>query len=462
MSLRAEVCVVGGGPAGSACALRLAQLGHDVLLVERAARGRPHVGESLPASVLPLLAELGVRPAVEAAGFLRPRGALVQWDGALRTLAEPEAREPGFQVDRGRFDALLLDAAAAAGVRVLQPAMALAPHTGPRGVQVPLRDGRVLQADRLVLAHGRRGGATPGPRTTALFAYWRGLPAHADARTRVEAADHAWYWGAPLPDGSVNATVFLDAARCAGQSAAQREALYRRALGESTLLATCLQGEAAGPVQVCDATPRLDPSPAEPRVFKVGEAGFSIDPLSSQGVQAALRSAWHAAACLHTLAHRPQHQAQALQFHRDQVRRAATRHAELASGFHRAAAQARGTPFWRARAGTMPHDATAATPPLPALDAWVALDARARWHRAPTLQGQFIVEAQALLHPGLDAPVSFIGVTSAAELLRPLARPLPVHALLGAWSAACGDSAAVQLLATLWRQGVVAAAAAAS
>ncbi|HEY2925983.1 FAD-dependent oxidoreductase, partial [Piscinibacter sp.] len=45
-----DVCVIGGGPAGSASAIRLAQLGHRVVLVERAPRGRAHVGESLPPS----------------------------------------------------------------------------------------------------------------------------------------------------------------------------------------------------------------------------------------------------------------------------------------------------------------------------------------------------------------------------------------------------------------------------
>jgi len=105
-----DVTVVGGGPAGAASAIRLAQLGHRVVLVERAERGRPHVGESLPPTVLPLLQTLGVGERVEAARFLRPRGAIVQWDGVLRDVRDDARDEPGFQVDRGRFDALLLHA----------------------------------------------------------------------------------------------------------------------------------------------------------------------------------------------------------------------------------------------------------------------------------------------------------------------------------------------------------------
>jgi flavin-dependent dehydrogenase len=70
--VEAEVCVLGGGPGGSSAARKLALLGHRVVVVERAAFPRAHIGESLPASVLPLLDVLGVRERVERAGFLRP------------------------------------------------------------------------------------------------------------------------------------------------------------------------------------------------------------------------------------------------------------------------------------------------------------------------------------------------------------------------------------------------------
>jgi len=455
--LHADVCVVGGGPAGAACALRLAQLGHDVLLVERAPRGRPHVGESLPPSVLPWLDQLGVRGAVEAAGFLRPRGALVQWDGGLRDSSDEAGGEPGFQVDRARFDALLLEAAGAAGANVLHGIPALTPLREAQGVRVPLADGRVVLARWLVQATGRRAGEHAGVRTAALYAYWDGHGI-ADPRTRVEAGDEAWYWGAPLPNGSFNATVFVDAARCTGMDPVHREAWYRALLAQSRLLAPCLQGRPREAVRVCDATPRQDPQPIDERVLKVGEAAFSIDPLSSQGVQAALRSAWQAAACVHTMAHRPESIALAIAFYREQVQAAAARHARLAGGFHAAAARARGTAFWRARAGAAGTEVRS-PPPLPALDALLRLDPTAGWRRVPSLQGPFIVEAQALVHPALEQPMSQLGPWPLARLLSALREPRPVAELLRVWGAECGDEAAVQMLTLLWRQGIVGSAA---
>lgn len=55
MATKADICIIGGGPAGSVLAARLAQFGLRVCLVERAEFPRRHLGESLSPGVLPLL-----------------------------------------------------------------------------------------------------------------------------------------------------------------------------------------------------------------------------------------------------------------------------------------------------------------------------------------------------------------------------------------------------------------------
>src|SRR5271163_1326601 len=123
-SLKTEVGVLGAGPAGSAISRRLAQLGHSVVVVEKSVFPRSHVGESIAGSILPLLDVLGLRPRVEDFGFLRPAGSMVRWAGDHDD-DRPVYGEPGFQVDRGRFDKLLLDAAAECGATLLQPVQTL-------------------------------------------------------------------------------------------------------------------------------------------------------------------------------------------------------------------------------------------------------------------------------------------------------------------------------------------------
>jgi len=109
-----------------------------------------------------------------------------------------------------------------------------------------------------------------------------------------------------LSNGGVTAAAFVDAQHCAGIDAVERARLYQGLIAASPLLADLLAGRQCGKVLACDATPGAvaDAAP-EPGLLRVGEAAFAIDPLSSQGVAAALRSAVQAAACVRTALRRP-------------------------------------------------------------------------------------------------------------------------------------------------------------
>jgi flavin-dependent dehydrogenase len=286
--IRAAVCVLGGGPAGSAIALRLAQLGHAAVLVEKSLFPRAHIGESLAPDILAILETLGIRGEVEARGFLRPDAAIVRWCG--ESAIRPASGDRGFQVDRASFDLLLL--------RALE-------RTSDGGWLVHGRN-ESIETHYLVDATGRSGRlggrkqrvAAP---TLALYAYWRETVLHGP-ETRVEAGESEWYWGAPLPDGFFNATVFVNPSRCARGHAD----LYGRLLRRSALLQGCLNGRRITEVKCCDATSYCDEDPVADNLVKAGEASFSIDPLSSQGVRSAMGSALHGALVLNTMIRRPE------------------------------------------------------------------------------------------------------------------------------------------------------------
>ena len=63
--------VVGGGPAGSTAAAALARAGRRVILFERDAFPRFHIGESLLASVNEVVTAIGADARVQAAAFTR-------------------------------------------------------------------------------------------------------------------------------------------------------------------------------------------------------------------------------------------------------------------------------------------------------------------------------------------------------------------------------------------------------
>ena len=118
-----DVIVVGGGPAGSATALSL--LGGDpslrVAVVTGLAGGNSN-GETLTPNALPLLEQLGVSGAFLEDRPLPSHGTRSCWGG--ETPFDNEAvfnpLGPGWRVDRGRFDALLLSEAAARGAIPVQ------------------------------------------------------------------------------------------------------------------------------------------------------------------------------------------------------------------------------------------------------------------------------------------------------------------------------------------------------
>ena len=438
----ADVCVIGAGPAGGVIAARLAQLGLTVCLVERASFPRQHLGESLSPGVLPLLETIGAGRDVDAAGVIRVRTVLSNWNGS--PTERIDSREQGLLVDRGRFDFALVERARALGVTVFQPARVRERTERSDGWDLVVEAGQTahqLRVRFVVDATGRTGWLPArrrltGPRTVALYAYWEGkrLP----VQPRIEAGPDAWYWGVPLPDGRYNTLAFVDGASLRGCSPAARDTRFHELIARSGLMAGCEQPRLSGRVLAADATPYLDEHRVSRTHLKVGDAALAIDPLSSSGVQKAIQTALSGAVVVNTLLRRPECTAAALQFYRESLTAASERHRAWASGHYATVSVREPGSFWSARcawpATPVPSGPVVDATLQLASNTGVQLSPDAELLEVPRLGPDFVGLGPALHHPTLEAPVAYLGGWELAPLLRQVRAGMTPLQVVHSWS----------------------------
>jgi flavin-dependent dehydrogenase len=370
MTLLADVAVIGGGPAGAAAARLLASWGQSVIVLARATR-QPPLAESLPPSCVKLFDEIGVRAAVDRAGFIRATGNTVQWADRARRVEMFDRSALGYQVSRDKFDELLLAGAQVAGASVERDV----------SVREAEREGDVwrVQVDRAGAAGAdtirarwlldcsgragviaRRGWRRPDSeaRTIALAGIWeRGdaWPLEDATHTLVESYANGWAWSVPVSASRRFVTVMLDPRVTTVPGRSELDAAYDAELARTPALRSLVDGALmVGAPWACDATPYSAARVAGDGALLVGDAASFVDPLSSFGVKKALASAWLAAVVVHTALTDRSATDSAVELFTARELAMADHLRQGAAALARDAAGAHETPFWSARADAEP------------------------------------------------------------------------------------------------------------
>lgn len=303
---RHEVVILGGGPAGAACAVALCQRGFSVALVEGSrAREVWSIGESVSAACRYPLGELGLWEAFEQAGH-RP-SYLTQSAWGSDKLEERHSINhrlgPDYHVDRRSFDAWLRERARAAGAELFSgtdvanvrwdAGARLFTLTSPRATFV---------APWLIDATGRAAWLTRrlgGRRLRAgeLVCVSREYEnARFEPSILVETAPNGWWYTGPLPNARASAlylTLGQEAKRAREGDGWER--LVRAAPHSARRLAAATP---LGSVRACSAEPARSAWDGELPFLPVGDAAAAFDPMSGSGLCFAFRSALEAASVL--------------------------------------------------------------------------------------------------------------------------------------------------------------------
>jgi flavin-dependent dehydrogenase len=139
--MKSDVVIVGGGPAGSCAAMRLAEGGVQSVIVEKEPFPRYHIGESMTGESGGLLRELGLEDFMQAAGHPIKHGVNVYGSSrqawfvpVMQRTPEGElADQSTWQVRRSTFDAMLLNEARRRGATVV-PGKVVKPQVSDDGV----------------------------------------------------------------------------------------------------------------------------------------------------------------------------------------------------------------------------------------------------------------------------------------------------------------------------------------
>src|SRR2546422_1818378 len=308
-----DALVVGGGPGGSSSASFLARGGKRVLILEKERFPRFHIGESLLPYNRRLFADMGVLETLEREGFPLKTGAQFHVGNGSKCLklvfrnGHYTREATAFQVERARFDHLLLQHAQKSGAEVREGfAVTRFDNTSPDLVTVAARDNagqpRTFRARFLIDASGRgnftgnqQGIRVVHPRLKKLsvFGHFAGVrldEGEARGDTTIVRLEDKWFWIIPLSMEKVSIGCVMDQAEFAALKQSPEQVFHGIVQSSAVLRERMNNARLVRPMQTTGDFSYRNRRFVDRRLIRVGHAAGVMVPILSAGVYLAMYS----------------------------------------------------------------------------------------------------------------------------------------------------------------------------
>ena len=308
---RPDVLVIGGGPAGSTAAAFLAKMGRHVVVVEKEAHPRFHIGESLLPRNLDIFERLGVLEEVRAIGVHKP-GAEFASDRTGRRSHFPFAnalnrdRTHAWQVRRAELDALLFANAIKHGAAAFQETRVTDVQLGTPGQRsvVTARDKAdatlewrpryVLDAsgrDTFLASRMNVKQSNKYNNTAAIYAHFAGVnrrEGELAGYISIHLAEDGWFWLIPLPGDIMSIGFVGNQSAWKGRSGTPRELFMSRIASSPTVSARTQHAVLVSEVySTANYSYRAKQGNGD-GFLMIGDAYGFVDPMFSTGVLMAM------------------------------------------------------------------------------------------------------------------------------------------------------------------------------